>query len=66
MISQVPDKITLEPALPPAAPISGVTSREGEDNVGGGFSQRMGGAGHSDGLQPSEPISDFYAAPAVR
>ena len=55
--------------MPPAPPASAVSGGEGGEGDGGGrgeFVQRMGGAGQSDGLQPSEQMHNFQGAPAIQ
>ena len=74
VLSQVPDKITLEPALPPPPPVSDLSSGEGGEGDGGvrgEFAQRLGGVGQSDVLQPSEPTHNIptfnlQGAPAMQ
>lgn len=51
--------------MPPAPPASAI-SDEGDGGGRGEFVQRMGGAGQSDGLQPSDPVYKFQGAPAMQ
>ena len=55
--------------MPPAPPVSVLSGGEGGSGDGGirdEFVQRMGGAGQSGGLQPSEPARDLQGAPAMQ
>ena len=66
MLSQVPDKITLEPALPPAPLASALRSGEGSEGDGGIKSEFAQRVGQSDGLQHSEPTHNLQGAPAMQ
>ena len=66
VLSQVPDKITLEPALPPAPLASALSSGEGgegDEGVRGEYAQRIG---QSDRLQHSEPTHNLQGASAMQ
>lgn len=55
--------------MTPAPPASALSSGEGGEGNGGvrdEFAQRMGGAGQSDGLLPSEPTHNLQGAPAMQ
>lgn len=62
--SQVPDKITLEPALPPVPPASALSSGQGSEGDGGVRSEFAQRIGQSDGLQHSESTHNLQGAPA--
>ena len=77
-LSQVPDKITLEPTMaPPPASVTGVTSSESGEGEGGGVGGGMvhrGGGIHGgpiqSGFQPPEPAlmptANLQTAPVMQ